>query len=64
MVERKRQRSLNVRLLEEEHQMLDVLSEREGLSVSDWVRHTVRTAYRKSVGDVKPRTPKPKTTKR
>jgi len=53
-----------VRLLEEEHQMLDVLSEREGLSVSDWVRHTVRTAYRKSVGDVKPRTPKPKTTKR
>ncbi|GEM_PF-1331447 len=55
MVERKRQSNLNVRLLEEEHRMLDVLSEHEGLSVSDWVRQTVRAAYRKLVGDAKPK---------
>jgi uncharacterized protein (DUF1778 family) len=55
MVERKRTRNLNVRMLDDELAMLDAIAEREGISVSDWVRQTVRAAFRKAFGaDAKP----------
>lgn len=60
MVEPKREKTLNVRMLDEELAMLDAVAANEGISVSAWVRQHVRAAYRKLSGDVKPK-PKPKT---
>ena len=51
MVERRRTKALNVRMLDEELAMLDAVAERDGISISDWVRQTVRAAYRKAFGD-------------
>lgn len=51
MVERKRQRVLNVRLGDDEIEMITRLADYDGISVSDWVRQTIRRAFR----DVKPR---------
>lgn len=42
---RAREKSLRVRMSEEERAMLDVLSGSMGLSVSDWIRLHVRQAY-------------------
>jgi uncharacterized protein (DUF1778 family) len=55
MVERKRTKVLNVRMADEETAMLDALADRDGQSVSDWIRLVVRTAFRKAFGaDAKP----------
>jgi hypothetical protein len=43
----KRGRVLNVRLADEEVSMLAALAEHDGLGVSDWVRRTIRTMFRK-----------------
>ncbi|HEX7668382.1 MAG TPA: hypothetical protein VF395_02305 [Polyangiaceae bacterium] len=48
MTERKRERVLNVRLTEEETTMVAALAEQDGLNVSDWVRRTIRTTFRKA----------------
>ena len=45
MIERKRERVLNVRLLDAETAMLASLAEREGLSVSEWIRNTIRVQH-------------------
>jgi hypothetical protein len=50
MVARKRTKALNVRMLDEELAMLDAVAERDGISVSDWVRQAVRGAFRKAFG--------------
>ncbi|HVU00388.1 MAG TPA: hypothetical protein VHE30_01500 [Polyangiaceae bacterium] len=55
MAERKRQKTLNVRMLDDELAMLDAVAERDGISVSDWIRQVVRGAFRKAFGaDAKP----------
>jgi len=48
MVERKRERVLNVRLAEDETRMVAALAELDGLNISDWVRRTIRVAFRKA----------------
>jgi hypothetical protein len=45
MVERKREKLLNVRMLEAEMTMLSELAERDGVSVSEWVRNVVRREH-------------------
>jgi len=55
MAERKRTKALNVRMTDEETAMLDAVAERDGQSVSDWIRVTIRQAFRKAFGaDAKP----------
>jgi hypothetical protein len=55
MVERKRTKALNVRMTDDELSMLDAVAERDGISVSDWIRQVVRGAFRKAFGaDAKP----------
>jgi len=51
---RKRGRVLNVRLTEEETTMVAALAEQDGLNVSDWVRRTIRTSFRKAFPPVQP----------
>jgi hypothetical protein len=46
----KRDRVLNVRLIESEAAMLAALAEREGMSVSDWVRVTLRVEHALAFG--------------
>lgn len=50
MVERKRERLLNVRMLDAETDMLARLADREGLSVSEWIRNTIRVQYALAFG--------------
>jgi predicted HicB family RNase H-like nuclease len=45
MVERKREKLLNVRLLESETDMLAELAEREGVTVSEWIRNVIRVQH-------------------
>ena len=45
MVERRRTLNLNVRVDEDEAQMLKALAEQKGLSASDIVRQFIREAY-------------------
>lgn len=40
-----RTRVLNVRMLESEMEMLNALAEREGVSVSEWIRIIVRREH-------------------
>lgn len=40
-----RDRVLNVRLIESEAAMLAALAEREGMSVSEWIRTTIRVQH-------------------
>jgi uncharacterized protein (DUF1778 family) len=40
-----RTKALNVRLVQAEADMLAALAEREGMSVSDWVRTTIRVEH-------------------
>jgi hypothetical protein len=47
MKEGKRERMLNVRLDDDEVRMLAALAEHDGLGISDWIRRTIRTAFRK-----------------
>ncbi len=51
MAERRRVKTLNVRMLDDELSMIDAMAEREGISISDWVRQTVRASYRKAFGE-------------
>lgn len=57
MVERKREHALNVRLLEAETQMLQELAERDGVTVSEWIRNIIRSQH--LLAFTQPR-PKPK----
>jgi hypothetical protein len=45
MVEGKRDRVLNVRLLEAEVEMLGELAETEGVSQSEWIRNVIRAQH-------------------
>ena len=45
MVDGKRVRLLNVRLLESEAAMLTELAEREGVSQSEWIRNVIRVQH-------------------
>jgi hypothetical protein len=45
MVERQREKTWNVRVTEQENEMLQALAEHQGLSVSDVLRQLVRRAY-------------------
>jgi len=58
MAERKRERVLNVRLADEETEMVAALAELDGLNVSDWIRRTIRTSFRKSFQPSKQKTKK------
>jgi hypothetical protein len=58
MVERKRDKPLNVRLLEAEMAMLSELAERDGVTVSEWIRNVIRRDHLLAFS-TKPR-PKPK----
>jgi hypothetical protein len=50
MVEGKRARALNVRMLDAEVEMLTELAELEGVSVSEWIRNIVRVQHAITVG--------------
>jgi len=54
MVERKRDKLLNVRMLETETAMLAELAEHDGVSVSEWIRNVVRREHALTFG-AKPR---------
>ena len=58
MVERRRDKSLAVRMMESELQMLSELAERENVSVSEWLRNTIRKEHLLAFG-ARP-SPKPK----
>ncbi len=45
MEERRRNRNLNVRLTDQEHEMLTDLAEHVGLSASDVIRQYIRKEY-------------------
>jgi predicted HicB family RNase H-like nuclease len=45
MVERQRERTLNVRIDENEGRMLRALSEHQGVSISDVIRQYIRRAF-------------------
>jgi hypothetical protein len=45
MAERKRDSPLVVRLLETERQMLNELAEKEGVTVSEWIRNVIRREH-------------------
>lgn len=45
VVERKRDRALTVRMLEAEVGMLAELADRDGVSVSEWIRNTIRKEH-------------------
>lgn len=60
MADRRRKRVLNVRIDDAEAAMLDALADRDGITVSDWVRLAVRRAYRDAFGEGKPRRKKRK----
>lgn len=47
-MERKRDKQLNIRCTERELDMLAALAEADGLSVSDWVRQSIRKAYKRA----------------
>jgi hypothetical protein len=48
-------------MTDDELAMLDAVAERDSISVSDWIRQAVRTAFRKAFGaDAKPPRKKPK----
>jgi uncharacterized protein (DUF1778 family) len=49
MVERQRTLNLNVRITEEEAEMLRALAKRRGLSASDIVRQYIRSAHAKEI---------------
>src|SRR5262245_56408978 len=55
MVDRRRERALNVRMLDAETEMLANLAEHEGVSVSEWIRNVVRTQYTLAFGSSKPK---------
>jgi antitoxin component of RelBE/YafQ-DinJ toxin-antitoxin module len=55
MVERQRTRMLNVRIDDNEAEMLRALAEREGLSASDIVRQYIRRAYAATFPPKKPK---------
>jgi hypothetical protein len=55
MVERKRERAVIVRLTDDERAMLQAIADYDGVSLSDWMRRSVRLAFRKTFGaDAKP----------
>lgn len=60
MVERKRDRALTVRMLEIELDMLAALAEQEGVSVSEWIRNTIRREHVLTFTAKKPKRPNPK----
>jgi uncharacterized protein (DUF1778 family) len=55
MVERSRERMVNVRMTDDEADMLKALAEHEGLSASDIVRQYIRRAFAKAFPQAKPK---------
>jgi hypothetical protein len=55
MVDRRRTLNLNIRIAEDEAEMLKALAERQGLSASDVVRQFIRRAYAEAVPPKKPK---------
>jgi hypothetical protein len=45
MVERRREKLLNVRVLDAEMKMLGELAQREGVSMSEWIRNCIRKEH-------------------
>jgi hypothetical protein len=45
MVERRRDKLLNVRVLDAEMEMLGELAERERVSMSEWIRNNIRKEH-------------------
>lgn len=45
MVERRREKLLNVRVLDAEMEMLGELAQQEGVSMSEWIRNCVRREH-------------------
>jgi hypothetical protein len=45
MVERKREKLLNVRVLDAEMEMLGELAQRESVSMSEWIRNCIRREH-------------------
>jgi len=59
MVERKRTRALNVRMLDTELTMLTELAEHDSVSLSEWIRNVIRREHLLTFG-AKPRRKKRK----
>lgn len=52
---RRRDRMINVRMTEEEYEMLSAVAEHEGLNLSSWLRQAFRKAYKRLFGAPDPR---------
>lgn len=50
MAERKRGKNVNIRLTDEEFEMLTAVATHGGLTLSDWIRQSFRQAFRKLFG--------------
>lgn len=46
---------INVRMTEEEYEMLSAVAEHEGLNLSSWLRQAFRKAYKRLFGAPDPR---------
>jgi len=55
-----RERSLRVRISDEELAMLQALADQRGVTVSDYIRLTARETYRSEFGDKPTKKPKRK----
>lgn len=53
-----RSKQLTIRIAVEELAMLKLMADREGISVSDWIRMRARREYFELYGDKKPPRPK------
>jgi predicted DNA binding CopG/RHH family protein len=53
-----RSKQLTIRIAVEELAMLKMMADREGISVSDWIRMRARKEYWELYGDKKPPRPK------
>jgi predicted HicB family RNase H-like nuclease len=62
MPERRRTSTLNVRVYQEEADMLKELADRDGLSISDWIRQAIRQRHRKLFGERPQDTRRPRRT--
>ncbi|HEY4012052.1 MAG TPA: DUF6290 family protein [Polyangiaceae bacterium] len=55
MVERQRERVLNVRINDDEERMLKALAEHHGMSISDVVRQYIRRAFAEAFPPKRPK---------
>lgn len=59
MVERKREKGLTVRMLEAELTMVAELADKDGVSVSEWIRNVIRREHLLAFGAQPKRKTKP-----